>query len=190
MSRAALVGLLAGLSFVLAFAAMPAPVWAQLVPANLRAAIFIRALGYERTFTSARTPAKLIVVKGASGEAAQDGSGMTRAFRELVRAGGISRPVTVSELTMRDVDGTARQLQAAAPTVVYLPQGAYEIGERLASSRGLVVLCASARSMDRGCTLSVELSGRSPRLVVNLARANRAGLRFDARLLGLSRVIR
>ena len=74
--------------------------------------------------------------------------------------------------------------------MLYLPRGLYEVAERLGAQRGLIVLCAAAQGMERGCSVSVEVSGSSPRLVVNLAQAERAGLRFDARLLGLSRVIR
>ncbi len=169
---------------------VPTTVWAQLVPANLRAAIFVRALGYERTFAGSRTPAKLVVLRGASGEASSDGAAMTRAFQEILRAGGTPRPVSVTEVPMRDVPATVTAIEALSPAVVYLPRGTYEVGERLAGTNGLVVLCGAAQGMERACSLSVEVSGSSPRLVVNLAQANRAGLRFDARLLGLSRVIR
>jgi hypothetical protein len=183
-------GLSAGLLFAMTLATVPAPAWAQLVPANLRAAIFVRALGYERSFVGASSSAELVVVKGSSGEAARDGAAMARAFREILRAGGTRRTVNVREVTHRDLAATVEAVEGHDPTVVYLPRGMYEVGERLSGTRNLIVLCAAAQGMERACSLSVEVSGSSPRLVVNLAQANRAGLRFDARLLGLSRVIR
>ncbi|MBC7173533.1 MAG: DUF4154 domain-containing protein [Polyangiaceae bacterium] len=187
---ATLSALLAALVFTGALFGGPISVLAQLVPANLRAAIFVRALGYERSFASGTTPAKIVVVKGASGEAAQDGAAMARAFEEILRAGGTRRQVTVTAITMRELAATVQDVEAQNPAAIYLPRGLYEVAERLGSARGVVVFCAAARDMERACTLSVEVAGSSPRLVVNLAQANRAGLRFDARLLGLSRVIR
>jgi hypothetical protein len=175
---------------VAACAFLPMPAWAQLVPANLRAAIFLRALGYERSFASQSGSAKLVVVKGASGEASEDGAAMARAFQEILRASHLSRPVSITQVTHRDVASTAAALEAQHPDVIYLPRGTYDVSERLGAQRGLIVLCASAQAMERACSVSVEVSGSSPRLVVNLGHANRAGLRFDARLLGLSRVIR
>ena len=65
---------------------LPKGAWAQLVPANLRAAIFLRALGYERGFASGSGAAKLVVVKGASGEAARDGAEMAPSTRSSARA--------------------------------------------------------------------------------------------------------
>jgi hypothetical protein len=184
------LAIVASAMIVLLSVGLPKAVWAQLVPANLRAAIFLRALGYERGFASGSGTAKLIVVKGASGEAARDGSDMARAFQEILRASHLPRPVTITQITHRDVATTAQALEEAHPSVVYLPRGTYDVAERLGAARGVIVLCASAQGMERGCSVSVEVSGSSPRLVVNLAQANRAGLRFDARLLGLSRVIR
>ncbi len=169
---------------------LPEAAWAQLVPTNLRAAIFLRALGYERTFASESSTAKLVVVKGASGEAEGDGAAMARAFQEILRASHLSRPVSIEQVVHRDVPSTVQALEAKNPDAIYLPRGTYDVAERLGARHGLIVLCAAAQGMERACTVSVEVSGSSPRIVVNLAHANRAGLRFDARLLGLSRVIR
>jgi hypothetical protein len=184
------LGAAAAAVVAIACALAPAAAWAQLVPTNLRAAIFLRALGYERTFASANDAAKLVVVKGGSGEASEDGAAMARAFQEILRASHLPRPMTITQVTHRDAASTAQAIEAAHPDVVYLPRGTYEVSERLGAQRGVIVLCASAQGMERACSVSVEVSGSSPRLVVNLGHAERAGLRFDARLLGLSRVIR
>ncbi len=161
---------------------------AQAVPIELRAAILLRALQYERGFGQGQGTAVVAVVAGASGASADDGRHMAEAFAQVSRASG-GRAVRVARVTHASAAQTAEALASMQPSVVYLARGV-ELGRELRAIEGTIVLCAEPSQIGSACTVTVEVSGRTSRLVVDLPDAERFGLRFDARLLQLARVIR
>ena len=163
---------------------------AESVPVELRAAILLRALQYERGFGQGDGSAVLAVVASASGGSAEDGRQMAEAFADVSRADRRGRAVRVARVTHTSASATASALSELRPAIVYLASGV-QIGRELRSlPSGTVVLCAEPEQIGSACTVTVEVSERTSRLVVDLPDAERFGLRFDARLLQLARVIR
>jgi hypothetical protein len=163
---------------------------AESVPVELRAAILLRALQYERGFGQGDGQAVVAVVASASGGSAEDGRHMADAFASVSRADSRGRPVRVQRVTHASASATASRLAELRPAVVYLARGV-ELGSELRSlPSGTIVLCAEPEQIGSACTVTVEVSGRTSRLVIDLPDAERFGLRFDARLLQLARVIR
>jgi hypothetical protein len=157
---------------------------AQEIPVPLRAAILLRALRYEKGFASGTSPAQLFVLGGRDGaEAAK----VADALSQLAAADASGRKVVVSKL---DRDPTLDELRAKAPAVIYVPSGAEATLSLVKSLASSIVLCGNPVHVGKGCMLSVEPFGQSSRLVIDLAEAERKGLRFDARMLRLARVIR
>ncbi len=157
-------------------------VFAQEVPFTLRAAILLRALQYEKGYASAAEPAKILVV--GTGKSAAEAAAVADALKQLGASAG--RKVNVVK---HDKELTADALKAASPKVVYIATGS-DSSLALARGQAAIVLCGDPRNVGKGCVLSVESAGQSSRLVVDLAEAQRQGLRFDARMLSLARVIR
>lgn len=180
----------AGLLRWLVFAALVLPVFApvatgQAIPSNLRAAILLRALGYEKTFASASDAASLLVLSGPGG--ARDGGEMTAALRQLAQAGAVSRKLAIEEL--RDAASLA-EVQKRAPAVLYVAEGNEDALTVAAAVPRAIVLCGNPSAVGKGCMLSVEVFGSSSRLVVDTTAASKKGLTFDARMLRVARVIR
>ena len=174
----------------LALFALPAVALAQTVPSELRAAILLRALRYERSFASSRDAARVVVVSTSSSGSRSDASAMADAFRKLGRAQAAGRSLDVREVTISSASEGLSEVRGLSPKVVYVAPGANAISPGLARLRGTIVLCASGDDVKDGCMMSVEVAGESSRLVIDLPQATRAGLRFDARMLRLARVIR
>src|SRR5688572_24725307 len=74
----------------------PALAFGQGIPSNMRAAILLRALQYEKVFSSGTNAVTLLVLSGGGG--VRDGSEMTAALRQLAQAGASARKVVVEEL--------------------------------------------------------------------------------------------
>jgi hypothetical protein len=157
----------------------------QAIPSNLRAAILLRALGYEKTFASASDAASLLVLSGPGG--ARDGGEMTAALRQLAQAGAVSRKLAIEEL--RDAASLA-EVQKRAPAVLYVAEGNEDALTVAAAVPRAIVLCGNPSAVGKGCMLSVEVFGSSSRLVVDTTAASKKGLTFDARMLRVARVIR
>jgi hypothetical protein len=157
----------------------------QGIPSNLRAAILLRALQYEKTFASASEAASLLVLSGPGG--ARDGAEMTAAMRQLAQAGAVSRKLSIEEL--RD-QASAAEVQKRAPAVLYVAEGNEEALAVAAAVPRAIVLCGNPSAVGKGCMLSVEVFGSSSRLVVDTTAATKKGLTFDARMLRVARVIR
>src|SRR5215212_5697593 len=104
--------------FLLVLLVVPALALAQSIPGNLRAAILLRALEYEKVFASSKDPALLIVLTGSGG--ARDGTEMTAALKQLAQAGAGSRRVVVDEVKG---DSNAADLMKRAPAVLYVADG-------------------------------------------------------------------
>jgi hypothetical protein len=159
--------------------------FAQAIPSNLRAAILLRALEYEKVFASNKDPAMLLVLSGSGG--AHDGAEMTAALRQLAQAGAGSRKVVVDEVKG---ESTTADLMKRAPAVLYVAEGNEAALGALDAIPRAIVLCGNPSAVGKGCMLSVEPFGTSSRLVVDTAAATKKGLTFDARMLRVARVIR
>ena len=155
---------------------------AQEVPVALRTAILLRALAYEKGFASGSERAKIVVV--GAGKASSEVAGVSAAISQLTESGG--RKISVIKHAQDLTDEALKGLEA---DVVYVAAGS-DASLAVARRSKLVVLCGNPRDVGKGCVLSVESAGRSSRLVIDLNEAERKGLRFDARMLRLARVIR
>ena len=157
------------------------------VPVDLRAAIFLRALAYERGLGSGSGNVEVgIVADPADAPDARAMASSLGDLRQAVRVG--RRPVHVTRYGFQAQ--TAAELRSNRVDVVYLASGLGRDAARAVEARGRVVLCADKGLVGSGCMLSVEVHQQRPRLIVDLPRVERAGLRFDARLLRLARVVR
>jgi hypothetical protein len=159
--------------------------FAQAIPGNLRAAILLRALEYEKVFASSKEPALLLVLTGSGGS--RDGSEMTAALKQLAQAGAGSRKVVIDEIKG---DSNSADLMKRAPAVLYVADGNEAVLGTLDAIPKAIVLCGNPSAVGKGCMLSVEPFGTSSRLVVDTTAAGKKGLTFDARMLRVARVIR
>lgn len=183
-------------SFVAALAALVALPWgiaarAQDIPAPLRAALVLRAVGYERTINTGRGSLRLVVV-GAAGSS--DAADMQSAFEGLApRMQVAGRTVVVSRIEHQSVAETLAEIRRTGATIVYVASDVEGVvgsmANVLGSERRLLV-CGRPRLVGSGCILSIEPAGGRSRLVIDLARASAQGFEFDSRLVRLSRVVR
>jgi hypothetical protein len=164
---------------------VPGLALAQAIPSNLRAAILLRALEYEKVFASNKDAALLLVLTGPGG--ARDGSEMAVALKQLAQAGAGSRKVVVDEVKG---ESTSADLMKRAPAVLYVAEGNEAVLASLEAIPRAIVLCGNPNAVGKGCMMSVEPFGTSSRLVVDTAAAGKKGLTFDARMLRVARVIR
>jgi hypothetical protein len=156
---------------------------AQAIPSNLRAAILLRALQYEKVFASSSETALVVVLVGSG---SRDGTEMTAALKQLASAGAIPRKVSVEEVR----EANTPDLQKKKPAVLYVAEGNEAALGAAAGVAGALVLCGDPNVVGKGCVLSVEAAGSSSRLVIDLATASKKGFTFDARMLRVARVIR
>lgn len=161
---------------------------AQGVPPELRAAVLVRALGYERGLRAGQGPVRLLVVSDASGR--RDADAMEAAFR------GFAARTTLGGRNLQvdrvEVGDTAEVLRHD-PQVVYLANGTREAtARRIAGAlpAGRIVVCGGASLVGQGCVLGVERAANRPRLIIHLTEAREAGLDWDSRLMRLARVLR
>jgi hypothetical protein len=176
---------LGALLALLACLCVPPFALAQTIPSNLRAAILLRALQYEKVFASGTAPAVILVLGGSAGS--RDAAEMTAALQKLANAGATARKVVVEEVRG---DASASELARRSASVVYVAEGNETVLPIAVSLAGAMVLCGDASAVGKGCMLSVEPSGTSSRLVVDLGAATKKGFTFDARMLRVARVIR
>jgi hypothetical protein len=166
--------------------------WAGgLVPAPLRSAIIVRSAGYERGFADRSGTAVLAVVVGKSGASADDGADMARALGKGATIAG--RATRVVQITHESARATAGELHSQRAEIVYFAAGLEGLVKDIPSqAAGIsrILVCANGADVTVGCTLGVELAGEKPRIVLNLAQANAAGLRFQPDFLRLARIVR
>jgi hypothetical protein len=170
------------------------PLRAQDVPVSLRAAIMLRALSYEKTMTTSRAAPVLVVLAPASGAAATDAAGAVVAFGQLAARMPIGpHKVRVVRVVYENPAQAIAAVAAAGALAVYVPAGLESalaaLGAKLLANRR-IVMCGTSRGVGMGCVLSVEVAGSGSRPVVDVKSAEGAGLRFDARLLRLARIVR
>jgi hypothetical protein len=164
------------------------------VAAGFRAAILIRALGYERGAASGQGDFVLAVVGGGDGASAADARTMYETFEGLSsRLTVATRSLRVSYVSHRSAAATRAELTRLRPHAVYFALGF----EHVASALGdlleplhTVTMCADGTDLPEGCALGVQAVDRGSELVVHLGRCRKAGLSFDPRVLRLSRVIK
>jgi YfiR/HmsC-like len=165
-----------------------------LVPGALRSAIIVRSAGYERHFNERGGDAVLAVVVGKTGTAADDGRAMAETFSKLLRETRVgTRKARVVTITHENNSRTNEELSNARAEIVYLASGLEGVAATIpAELSGVkrILVCANGADVGVGCTLGVELDGEKSRIVLNLKQANSAGLRFDAGLLRLARIVR
>ncbi len=183
-------------SFVAALAALVTLQWglaarAQDVPAPLRAALVLRAVGYERTTNTGRGSLRLVVV-GAAGST--DAATMQNAFEGLApRMQVAGRTVIVSRIEHQSVAETLAEIRRTGAMIVYVASDVEGVVASMAnalSSERRLLVCGRPTLVGSGCILSVEPAAGRSRLVIDLARASAQGFEFDSRLIRLSRVVR
>ncbi len=161
---------------------------AQGVPPELRAAVLVRALGYERGLRASTGPVRLLVVSDSSGR--MDAGRMSAAFHAFAARTTLGgRRLEVARVEVGDTAEVLRR----DPQVVYFASGTREATVRriaAALPSGRIVLCGEADLVGHGCVLGVERASNRPRLVIHLTEARKAGLDWDSRLMRLARVVR
>jgi hypothetical protein len=167
--------------------------YAANVPHTLRAAILVRSAGYERGFADRSGEAVILVVQLKSEASASDGDGMTKILSQLLKQAKIGgRRGRVVQITHESSAKTLEQIRSQRAEIVYFAAGLEQEIQNVPVRDTVprILVCANGADVSRGCTLGVELDGDRPRLVLNLTQANAAGLRFDAGLLRLARIVR
>lgn len=161
---------------------------AQGVPPELRAAVLVRALGYERGLRGGAGPVRLLVVSDAAGR--RDADLMTAAFRAFAARTTLGgRRLEVARVEVGDTAEVLRR----DPQVVYVANGTREAtARRIAAAlpSGRITICGEAALLGHGCVLGVERASNRPRLIIHLTEAREAGLDWDSRLMRLARVLR
>jgi hypothetical protein len=166
---------------------------AEPVSVGFRAAILLRALGYERRAATESGEFTLVVVGATQGPGMIDGRTMFETFSGLshrLRIG--ARSINVVSLIHRDLGGTRSQLARLKPQGVYFASGLERVAEAAAETLeplGTVTMCADGAELAEGCVLGVQQTDEGSVLVVHLARGKRSGLSFDPRMLRLARVL-
>ena len=159
-----------------------------------RAAILIRALGYERVAASGQGEFVLAVVGSSDGPGAADARTMYETFSGLSgRLTVATRALKVRLVSHRSAGGTRAELGKLRPQAVYFALGSEHLAESfrdLLEPLHAVAMCADGAAMPEGCVLGVQAQENGSELVVHLERSRRAGLSFDSRVLRLSRVIK
>lgn len=164
------------------------------VPAALRAAIILRAAGYERGFADRSGEAVIAVVYQKSGASAEDGQAMAAVFAKLLKETKVAgRKGRIVQVVHENSASTVEQLKNQRAEIVYFAVGLEGTMANVPSREAGIVrilVCANGVGTAPGCTLGVELDGERPRIVLNMKEANAAGLRFDPGLLRLARIVR
>jgi hypothetical protein len=173
--------------------AAPASANAVLVPAPFRAAILLRSLGYERGVISGKGPAVVLVLHGADAASQADAREMASTFTALAGRMTLSeRKVELRSHQHASATETIKLLSSVKPAAVYFAAGLETLAAQLASQADQahwVPMCADGSHLRAGCALAVRPLAAASQLVVDLARAKRAGLSFDPRLLRLAFVL-
>ncbi len=167
--------------------------YAANVPHTLRGAIIVRSAGYERGFADRSGEAVILVVQLKSEASASDGDGMTKVLSQLSKQAKVGgRRGRVVQITHESSAKTLEQIRSHRAEIVYFAAGLEQEIQNVPVRDTVprILVCANGADVSRGCTLGVELDGDRPRLVLNLTQANAAGLRFDAGLLRLARIVR
>jgi hypothetical protein len=164
------------------------------VAAGFRAAILIRALGYERGAAGGQGDFVLAVVGASDGASAADARTMYETFSGLSgRLTVAARVLRVRFVNHRSMGSTRAELAKLRPNAVYFSQGFEHLAEGyrdVLEPLHAVSMCADGAAMPEGCVLGVQAKDSGSELVVHLERSRRAGLSFDSRVLRLSRVIK
>lgn len=182
------MGPLPRLGVILLLLAGSAPVWAQSVAPNLRAAVIASAIGYERTVREGDGPLRIIIASDAAGR--RDGDTMLDAFRTFASRSRISGRTVQLRRAVHTGD-VAETLRGNAH-VVYIANGTESATARQIVAnmdRGQIAVCGDGSLAVVGCALGVEPHANRARPVIHLATARERGLSFEGRLLRLSRVI-
>lgn len=180
---------IAGCILICAWVAVVAPVRAFHLDAKLRASIFLRVLGHERTLTA--ESGELVVAVVMPPEAPRDAKQMAGALVTLgkkVRVAGRSLRVLLVE--HKGEASTVEALLRNGVHALYLPAGSESLGGALSRRSPAVTYCAQPQAVESGCMMAVETVTGRPRVVINLALAKKLGLDFDARLLRLARIVK
>jgi hypothetical protein len=166
---------------------------AEPVSVGFRAAILVRALGYERRAATESGDFMLVVVGSTQGPGLVDGRTMFETFSGLSHRLHIgNRAINVVSIIHRDLGATRAQLERLKPQGVYFASGLERVAAGAAevlTPLGTVTMCADGAELAEGCVLGVQATDEGSVLVVHLGRGRRAGLSFDPRMLRLARVL-
>src|SRR5690349_13310674 len=90
--------------------------------ANLRAAILLRAMAYERGLATKHDDLRIAVLQGAPGEAGEEGALMRGAFDGLATSVKVAgRKLVLVNVSYGGDDGALASLQAVHADLVYVP---------------------------------------------------------------------
>ncbi len=164
------------------------------VPPSLRAAILLRAVGYENGFATRSGEAVVAVVAGTSETSQSDGKTVAANLAALGKKTKVAdRPIKVVLITHSSASDTAAKLKSTKAEFVYLADEIDTVAKDIPTTEDgvrRIVSCSDGASVAGSCVLGVELNEGKPRLVVNLKQSNAIGLRFQPELLRLARVVR
>ncbi len=110
----------------------------------------------------------------------------------IIASGGVDKAIEVVRISISSAqDGF--KVRQVRPQILYVASSTPDIGLRQLP-RGSIIFCGDSARMPIGCMLSTEIAGKDndlrPRLIVNLSELNRAGLRFNSRMLRIAKIVR
>lgn len=162
------------------------------VPLAVQARLLAKAASYDRNLsTRAGGTARVwILVKAGSTLSEQTGEQMLRALGAEPLVGGLPHQETL--IGSHGVTQLVERIVSERPAILYVsagfsPQEVTQLADALGETPILTVACA-AGDVAAGLSLGFDLVSGRPRLQVQLKRARKQGVDFDADFLALAQV--
>lgn len=161
------------------------------VPSSTQAALLGKVASFDRNFAArAGQRAVVLVVKTASDkESAHDATSIAAALAEVPSIGNV--PLEVTVVTYKNAPALAELVRTKRAAIVYFGSGfSAEIPAIRDAFAQVSVLTFGAVPEDvpRGVVLGVDLISGRPKLLVNLAQAQKQQVAFPASVLNLMKV--
>jgi len=161
------------------------------VPPATQAALLSKVASFDRNYAArAGQRAVVLVVKTASDkESAHDATGIAAALAEVPSIGNV--PLEVTVVSYRSAPLLAELVRTRRAAIVYLGTGFSSevpaIRDAL-SQVSVLTFAAVPEDVPRGVVLGVDLISGRPKLLVNLAQAQKQQVAFPASVLNLMKV--
>ena len=158
-------------------------------PAKLKALILLRAIAYESGFAGGSGEAVIAIV-GPEGNRGADE--LHAVFQKISQSATVAdRKLHVVRIIGDKGADISAQIKRSKADVVVLGRGVEAVASAVAAPQGSILVCSDASGVGKGCVLGVGAGdGSGSKLVIDLPRAKAAGLRFNARMLALARVLK
>lgn len=154
---------------------------AEMVDPERQGAMFKRVFSYDKDLRGSEKIVVIVVGETKGGPAIEK---VTAVFREK---GMFPAAVTTSDLT----DDLTATLSPTSTVLYVMPGVAYETVKSFAQSKGFLSISGVRALAENGhVSVSVDVAGDRPEIVVNMAQLQSERHELSAELLNLARVIR